>query len=113
MAVIAFVPVLPARRLPLAAGGAEELYMRQVTTRYQTAQHRSTAARERVSFIDASALIVLLSMCIPTMVEADMLSAAERQQGASLHRAEQQQGVSAHCMSRVMHRHNVHVAAWC
>src|SRR4051812_41702697 len=65
------------------------------------------------AYQEASALIVLLSIRILTMVEADMLSAAERQQGASLHSAEQQQGVSAHCMSRAMHRHSVRVAAWC
>src|SRR5680860_853534 len=47
--VVALVAVFLAHRLPLTAGAAEELYMRRVTTRYQAAQHTSTAARERGS----------------------------------------------------------------
>ncbi len=113
MAVIAFVPVLPSHGLPLAAGGAEELYMRQVTTRYQTAQQQSTAARERWAISDASALIVQLSICCLTIVEADMLSAADREPLTSLHHAEQRQRVSAHCMLHEMLTTNVHVAIWC
>ena len=90
MAVIAFVPVLPAHGRPLAAGGAKELSMRQVTTRYQATQHTSTAACERGSTSDASAVVVQWSICLLTLLELDMLSAADRQQSASLHHAEQQ-----------------------
>ena len=48
VAVVALVAVFLADGLPLSAGGAEELHMRRVTTRYQTAQHTQTAASERV-----------------------------------------------------------------
>jgi hypothetical protein len=47
VAVVALIAVLLAHGLPLAASAAEELYMRRVTTRYQAAQHTSTAASER------------------------------------------------------------------
>lgn len=86
--------------------------MHRVTTRYQTAHPTSTAARERVSSSDASALIVLLSICFLTMVEFDMLSAADRQQIASLHTTQQQQRVSAHFVLHAMHTTHVYVAAW-
>lgn len=89
VAVVTLVAVLLAYGLPFAAGCAAELYMRQVTTRYHATQHTSTTARERGTIRSASALIVLLSICILTMVEFDMLSAAVGQPLTSLQRAEQ------------------------
>ena len=76
-------------------------------------QSTHTAASERVAFSDASALIVLLSICSLTMVEVDMLSAADPKPFTSLHTAQQQQRVSAHCMSHAVLTHSVHVAMWC
>ena len=86
--------------------------MHRVTTRYQAAQHIRAAAYERVPFSDASALIVLLSICTLTMLELDMLSAADRQQSASLRHAEQQQRVSAPFMLHAIHTTHVDVAVW-
>jgi len=98
--------------LVFAADGALKLQSTSLISSDQAQQHTSTMARERGAISDASALIVLLSFCIPTMVELDMMSAADRQQSASLHHAQQQQSMSAHCMLHAMHRHSVHVAAW-
>ena len=83
----------------------------RVTTRYQTALPNPTCACERVAFSTIAEVVVLWSICILTLVEADMLSAADRQPLTSLLTAEQQQRVLAHRMSHAMHWYSVHVAA--
>jgi hypothetical protein len=91
--------------LPLAAAWTLMLCARMRTRRYDKA-----AARERVTISDASAVVVQWSICLLTLLELAMLSAAERQQSASLHNAEQQQRLSAHSMLHAMRRDSVHVA---
>ncbi len=109
--VIALVAVLPAHGLRFTAGGAEELYMRQITTRYQTAQHTHTAARERASLCASLLLSFIFFMWRLTVVGIVNASAAHGQQRSSLHTAQHTQQVSAQCMTHAMHKHSVQVAA--
>jgi hypothetical protein len=69
--------VLLALGFPFAAGGAVELHIQRFTTHYQAVSQPSTAVRERVPIRDACTVVVLWSICILTLVEADMLSAAD------------------------------------
>jgi len=91
VAVIAFVPVLLAHGLRLAAGVAEELHMQQVTTRYQAAQHIRAAACERAAYCASSLLSFVFFMQQLTVVGIEMAVATDRQQSTSLHTAQQQQ----------------------
>lgn len=93
---------------PLAAAWAPTLCARMRTHRAD-----QVAVRERVATRGASALIVLLLICALTMVEADMLSAADPEPLTSLHHTQQQQCASALCMSHAMRRGNVHVDTRC
>ena len=79
--VVALVAVLLARSLPLLAGAAQELHSGRVTTRYQAARHRQTAARERAFPGAHIHHIVLLSICMLTMVERDIC--VRRRKGTS------------------------------
>jgi hypothetical protein len=112
VAVIALDAMFVLHGFELVADSAEELHRQSLARHGQGAQHTRTAARERASMYDASALIVLLSICIPTMVELAMLSAADRQRYASLHTAQHRQRVSANFKQVVVRQANVHVAVW-
>jgi hypothetical protein len=60
----------------LVADRAQELYTTSVISSDQAQIHTSTTPSERGPSSDASAVIVQLSICLLTMVEADMLSEA-------------------------------------
>lgn len=99
--------------LVFVADGALKLQSTSLISSDQAQRHTCTAAREREFIRDAYQVVVQLWICILTLPELDMLSAADRQQCASLHTAQQQQRVSAHCMSHAMHTTHVHAAVWC
>ncbi len=73
--------------LVFVADGALKLQSASLISSDQAQRHTSTAARERGTISDASAVVVQLWICILTLLELDMLSAAERQQSASLQTA--------------------------
>ena len=89
--IAALAAMLVVRSLPFSADGALELQKSRMNRREQAQQHTSTTASERVLISDAYQIVVQLWICILTLPELDMLSAADRQQSASLHHAEQQQ----------------------
>jgi hypothetical protein len=84
--------------LPFAAARTQALCARM---RAQT--HAKAALCERVSSSGASAVVVQWSICLLTLVEADMLSGADREPLTSLHHAPQQQRMSAHCKLHAMY----------
>jgi type VI protein secretion system component VasF len=94
----------------LAALLAQFLRMKQAPARTRITQHTSTAACERASMYDASALVVQWSFSLLTLVELTMLSAADRQRYASLDIAQHRQQVSANGRQGVVRQTNVHVA---
>ena len=98
--------------LVLVADRAHELQWTALIRHDQAIQHTSIAAYESVTFHTASAVVVQWSICLLTLVEADMLSAADREPLTFLHHTQHQNTVSAHCNLHAMHRHSVHVAAW-
>jgi len=77
----------------------------------QATQHTKASACEKVPFSDASAVVVQWSICLLTLVENDMLSAADRNPLTSLQHTQQQQSASAHFMSYAINWYSVHVAA--
>jgi hypothetical protein len=113
VAVVALGAMLVSCCLPQSTYRALELYKQSLARQGQAAQHSSSAARERVPFSSASAVVVQLWICILTLLELDMLSAADPKPLTSLQTAEQQQHMSAHCMSHTMLTHSVHVAVRC
>lgn len=99
--------------LVLVADRAHELQWTALIRHDQAIQHTSMAACERVSIRDACAVVVQWLICLLTLVEADMLSAADPEPLTSLHHTQQQQCASALCMSHAMRRGNAHVDTRC
>ena len=90
MAVVALAAVFVLCCLPCSADGALELQMRCMNRREQAQQYTGTTARERMSIGEAYEVVVQLWICLLTLLELDMLSAADREPLTSLHTAQQQ-----------------------
>lgn len=111
MTVVALVAMLLAYRLPFSAGGAEELSMQRVTTRYQTAQHTSTAVGERGTFSAPREVVVQWSIRLLTFEWLLISHTGGSMLSGSLHSHTQAQRESALHHPHTMRDTSLHAAA--
>jgi hypothetical protein len=96
--------------LPSLADRTTELQTGSMNRREQAEQDISTAANETGPTSDADQVVVQLWVCILTLPQLAMLSAADRQCCASLHTTQHKQRLSENCTQGVVRQTNVHVA---